>query len=636
MTRRAYTARSRRSCCGCGCTLPLLLLVLLAGGFALFLYWPSRTYISGATPIPQDLQRDALHLRCHYLPVNVEEVTAVPFRQISHRETGDLWFVLDLDGNYTWFQPDVLLQETVTIVSSNPDLALGTPVDPALMVALFQAIPISRLFVLLPYLPTMQACDPATLSLIRESYATGAAFLTWSDRFPQNQSPAPTSQAIPAAKVTLPATPEPAPTIPAEPTARLPEAGLANVNANIRAGPGTEYMIAGSAPQGTRLTITGRNEDGTWLQLASGNWIYAPLVDPAQLQIMDSPTPAQPAPAVALPEVETLPTPVATVAPDVAALYARALFQINEARSQQGLSPVVLGFNAAAQTHAGELHAAQYLSHWDRQGLTPYMRYTWAGGQGYSAENVAFIGRLTDQQCVPHNTDDWLDQLFAGLMASPGHRDNILNPHHTSVHLGIVHACHLMVMVQLFAGDYVEFVSAPQITNGVLTLQGHTLHGTTLHDSLFLYWDPLPYPLPREQLMLAACYSSAGTPVAIILAPLANSNAYYVTDQTHIERERCPTPYDVGTIPDVPASQPELQALFQRIKAQPLIQESFVVPHHIADILDTSPSTFHIQADIGQLLARQGPGIYSIVLYGYRGHETDESILLSTYALWIQ
>ncbi|MCL4863881.1 MAG: hypothetical protein KJZ93_31025 [Caldilineaceae bacterium] len=84
-------------------------------------------------------------------------------------------------------------------------------------------------------------------------------------------------------------------------------APAANRNANLRAGPGTDYAVAGSAQAGVVLEIVARNADGTWLQLAGGEWIAAFLVDnapaiaglPLAANIPVAPTPAPAAPAEA-------------------------------------------------------------------------------------------------------------------------------------------------------------------------------------------------------------------------------------------------------------------------------------------------------------------------------------------------
>lgn len=69
----------------------------------------------------------------------------------------------------------------------------------------------------------------------------------------------------------------------------------ANTNANLRQGPGTNYRIVGGVKAGAPLDIVAKNAAGDWYQLASGNWIFAALVDGAP----DVPVAAEPAPAPA-------------------------------------------------------------------------------------------------------------------------------------------------------------------------------------------------------------------------------------------------------------------------------------------------------------------------------------------------
>jgi uncharacterized protein YraI len=57
------------------------------------------------------------------------------------------------------------------------------------------------------------------------------------------------------------------------------ETGQVNRTANLRSGPGTGYAVIGQAAQDQSVTIAGANEDGSWLQLSTGAWIAAFLVD---------------------------------------------------------------------------------------------------------------------------------------------------------------------------------------------------------------------------------------------------------------------------------------------------------------------------------------------------------------------
>ena len=47
---------------------------------------------------------------------------------------------------------------------------------------------------------------------------------------------------------------------------------------------------------------------------------------------------------------------------------------INRDREANGLAPVILGTNTAAQSHAEEELANGYISHWGMDGMKPYMR----------------------------------------------------------------------------------------------------------------------------------------------------------------------------------------------------------------------------------------------------------------------
>lgn len=71
-------------------------------------------------------------------------------------------------------------------------------------------------------------------------------------------------------------------------------------DANLRAGPGTDFAKAGSVPAGFALAIVGRTEAGDWFELEGGKWIAAFLVanPPGSVPVSSSiPAPASSAPA---------------------------------------------------------------------------------------------------------------------------------------------------------------------------------------------------------------------------------------------------------------------------------------------------------------------------------------------------
>ena len=57
------------------------------------------------------------------------------------------------------------------------------------------------------------------------------------------------------------------------------DAPTANSAANLRAGPGTEYAKMGTVEAGQPIWVIGQNEQGDWLQLRTGVWIAASLVN---------------------------------------------------------------------------------------------------------------------------------------------------------------------------------------------------------------------------------------------------------------------------------------------------------------------------------------------------------------------
>jgi uncharacterized protein YraI len=128
------------------------------------------------------------------------------------------------------------------------------------------------------------------------------------------QGAAPTEAVTP----TEAATPE----APAAPTTVVTP--TVTTDANLRAGPGTEFDILGGTVTGQAINIVGRNADGTWFRLDNGGWVFATLVanPPAQESIPvvsndGSPAApdATPAPATGLGGLLPTPTPAAPTTP---------------------------------------------------------------------------------------------------------------------------------------------------------------------------------------------------------------------------------------------------------------------------------------------------------------------------------
>ncbi|MCC6167725.1 MAG: lamin tail domain-containing protein [Caldilineaceae bacterium] len=62
-------------------------------------------------------------------------------------------------------------------------------------------------------------------------------------------------------------------TVPGSGPTPTPVMPTANGSANLRSGPGNEYLIVGRTQDGRPLTVVARDQSGDWLQLAGGEWI---------------------------------------------------------------------------------------------------------------------------------------------------------------------------------------------------------------------------------------------------------------------------------------------------------------------------------------------------------------------------
>ncbi len=122
----------------------------------------------------------------------------------------------------------------------------------------------------------------------------------------------------PAADATVEPTPRPRRSY--LPTETLPAPPVVIEEANLRAGPGTEYERLGSVAPGEVVTLVGRNATGDWYQLADGAWIAAFLVEgaPAGLPVVEGGSAAAPLASTTAAAITPGPPP-ATVPPGAVA-----------------------------------------------------------------------------------------------------------------------------------------------------------------------------------------------------------------------------------------------------------------------------------------------------------------------------
>ena len=237
-------------------------------------------------------------------------------------------------------------------------------------------------------------------------------------------------------------------------------------------------------------------------------------------------------------------------------LYNVALDAINGHRTAMGRAPVQLSGNVAAQIHAQDVLEQLAISHYMSNGEKPYMTYSMSGGVGYVAQNVAFGGYDRPGQCGGYvictktsPAADILDHhngmMFDDAHANWGHRDNILDPHHTHVSIGVAYTDYTLAFVQNFETRRIEGVGpaggpANPISldsAGQITVAGSMDAGLDVH-SIDVYYDPLPstrtYGIHADDMSYGL-----GEPVAHIYEP--HPRGYISTGRTVIMADRWDT-----------------------------------------------------------------------------------------------
>lgn len=130
------------------------------------------------------------------------------------------------------------------------------------------------------------------------------------------------------------------------------------------------------------------------------------------------PTTAVPKPTTAAPEPTTgASSPAATGGAEASGAVAKVVELVNAERGKVGCSPVEVNatLTEAAQKHSEDMAASGSMSHTGSDGSSPDDRITRAGYSWSTyGENVAY-GYSTPEQ------------VMAGWMSSPGHKENILN-----------------------------------------------------------------------------------------------------------------------------------------------------------------------------------------------------------------
>ena len=327
--------------------------------------------------------------------------------------------------------------------------------------------------------------------------------------------------------------------------------------------------------------------------------------------------PPKPIPTM-LPVEPDLSIPGANVS-DLQGMRGFMLALINEERVKIGLDEVELGTNSAAQLHAEEMAAHGYLGHWGLDGRKSYMRYSDAGGTQYSAENVFGPEEYVSLELGfrSSNPEELLDEAMESLMASPGHKDNILRPKHRKVNLGIAYNGASVSVVQQFEGDYISFTQEPAIENGVLTFSG-SMTGDLEFDGVHIYLDSLPLPASTEQINATYCVAG-GTPIALFRPPVG-PREYYTERYTDLRYALCSSPHEIDL---------SLEWAFRSV----FYANAERIPWITADRWSVEEGEFTFEGELSDLVQQHGDGVYIVNIWA---DDDGDLTLVSVYPIYIE
>ena len=283
---------------------------------------------------------------------------------------------------------------------------------------------------------------------------------------------------------------------------------------------------------------------------------------------------------------------------------------------------MVLGTNRAAQIHAEAAQEGCFTGHYGMDGTSTGMRYALAGGQQVNAENATGLNhciQVHENLSLMRSLEDFLRTAMNGLLASPGHFRTIVDENYRKVNIGLAWDRYVIWIVQQFEGDYVRYQQTPQLQGNSLVFEGQTVNGARAEGgptkfSVDIYYHFL-VPATRGQVTHTYCVD-VGLQVASLIAPPRPGYFYGALEDAIKFYSRCPTPPDFPETVVAPQSYFAAQALYARVSSTPLRLGVASVQWVIADEWDVGETSFRVSADIGDVLAEHGPGVYQVIVWG--------------------
>ena len=281
--------------------------------------------------------------------------------------------------------------------------------------------------------------------------------------------------------------------------------------------------------------------------------------------------------------------------------------------------------NISAQIHAENSLSGCYSSVWSADGLKSSARYTLAGGQQFN--NLSVIGKdycagWSDNDTIAEGT---IRSYVADLLEDFGISETLTNGSYSRASIGLAQDQRFIRLAVLLERDLIEYEQLPELNQGILSFSGNVKNGIDLDGgrglSATVFYDPPPSNLTAGQI--AKVYSSEdGLRAAAIRRPAAEGRRWTSHEYTRMYNP-CPSPYDIPADTRDPRSPDEAKRFHDEAKKKCLEiradkdgGEEIIVPWITASRWEVEGDTFKVAADLSEVVAVHGNGLYKMTVWG--------------------
>jgi predicted transglutaminase-like cysteine proteinase len=332
-----------------------------------------------------------------------------------------------------------------------------------------------------------------------------------------------------------------------------------------------------------------------------------------------------PAPA----PVEATPIPLAPLIVPQDQLVQHALYVLNSQFARDGDEPARPGSNPAAQRHADDMLAHDFVSGWGTDGTTPTERYSLGGGAGTPYE---FEYRTPLEW--NGTTGSFSDALLSAIEQSERQIDSVhvsaIGFFHDTVsaeilpaqfemepgifNIGIAYNSKYLYIVVLVEFKNAIYSQAPSISNNVLTFSGTNAPGVKLED-VWVTYNELPSPRTPSQISYAAVgyYGERGIAFALDLSlEYSNSKPFAGVGRTYTGGYL--DPHSVPTdLPSYDAQAYPVGVLKEALGASPSPDMTNI---NNFTGFNRNGNDFSFSFDLSKVMVIYGKGVYTVSLGG--------------------